>query len=343
MIPVWRDVDWAFAAPNPVKYEIDNEGETVYTGMATPRPNEENVTIRISEFAKNIVNSDCELYFGSYEETFELPNYCKQIGCKLEGQNRLYGYFINDYDYNFDSGNLMGQVHIIGSHTDQWNKGKNGQIGKITKHGNYLFTIFNPTNTTFNITITNTKESNGYRKITWYDEYPIRAKQALVFMVCGLEYEWLNIEIPEEEFVMGRFKVVDSCNQYNLHYLNAAGGYSTLALEGKKGKRIDDFTFDYFKTRGHINDYNQPQMHKYKVDITPKWELQTGWLSDEDSQLMYNVFGSQKMWLEDNETGKIYPVYITNTNCEYKTFTNQGRKKYNYSISLTSANTLIKL
>lgn len=341
MTPVWRDVDWTINAEEPVNYTIKDNTGIIFEGIATSKPDSDEVDIRITEFAKNVVNSDCELFFDSYGETFEVPNYCKQLTLEVNGHTQLYSYFINNYDYNYDSSNLMGQVHIIGSHTDKWNEGKNGQIGKLTKHGNYLFTIFNPTSEGYYITITNTNESG--EQIMWYDEHRIAPKQALVFMVYDLEYEWLKIEIPHERYTIGKFKVVDSCNQYNLHYLNAAGGYSTLALEGKKGKRIDNFTFDYFKTRGHINDYNKPQMNKYKVDITPKWELQTGWLSDEDSKLMYNVFGSQKMWLEDNETGEIYPVYITNTNCEYKTFTNQGRKKYNYSISLTSANTLIKL
>lgn len=327
MIPVWKDTDWMVDATQQVEYDIENvsSGEYEFSGIAHPKPNQENISVRISEFAKNMVNSDCELYFYEFGESFPIQDYCNKIRLVIDGIGFEENYFINNYDYNEPSIQMI--PHIIGK-----------QIGKITDKGNYLFTIFNPTDEDCTISI---YERNSADFISWYEDLDLYAKEARVYCVYNLSLDNLIIEV--DGTAIANFKIEKSCHQYNLHYLNAAGGYSTLTLEGRKGKRTDDFVFDYYKTRGRNDDYNQPQMHKYKVDITPKWDVQTGWLSEDDSKRMYNIFGSQKVWLEDIETAEIFPVYITNTNCEYKTFTNQGRKKYNYTFSLTCANTLIKL
>ena len=338
MKPVWRDYDWLIYSDVPVNYTIEDvdNAEIIYEGIATPKPNEDVIKIRITDFAKNIVNSDVELYLNEFGETFRMENYTKELALTVDGNKEYQETFSNNYDYNNDV-QITNVPYVLGSNADD--RIGSGMIGKITKNGNYCFTLHNPTTEDFEITI---EERGNGTSIFWYENTYIGAGQTKVFVVNNVSLEKLLIDIPTGE-LLAQFDIVDNCNDYNLHYINAAGGYSTIGLEGKKGKRSDNFNFEYYKTIGNNSDYQHPQTNKFKVDITSKWELQTGWLTDTDSQKMYNIFGSQRMLLEDNRTGKIYPVYITNTVCDYKTFTNQGKKKYNYTISLTCANTIIKL
>ena len=338
MIPVWKDRDVYISATEPLKYFIEYYGgDTVFEGVAMPKPDTTNITIRINDFAKNMVDSnvDADRIFDIQGDMdyFIIPNYCRKIAIGKRNENGgntllFTDYFYNDYDYNSMGSYVYDDVYEL-----------NSKLGKVVGKGHTFFTVFNTYE--YNISF-----DFGYKVVGGVinlGEISIPAMTAIILIVRDLPVGaevYYNFEgFPD--VTLG--KVVDSCNSYKLHFINAKGGYETLPIDGRKDKRTDSLTFEYYKTRGNNQNINKPQMNKFKVDVTPKWELQTGWLNDEQSQKMYNLFTSQKVWLENIETGEITPVYITNNAVDYKTFTNNGKRKINYTISVTSANTLIKL
>jgi hypothetical protein len=345
MIPVWKDKDVYISSSEPINYSIEYYGgDSVFQGVATPKPNSNSITIRINDFAKNMVNSDVDAdrIFGiqGNMDYFIIPNYCKEIAIANKtnegGSTLLFSdYFCNDYDYNTEGNNIYGnyssdEVHLISN-----------KITHLTDRGYCLFTIFNCWENDVYIQVTE-EDVQGSGGVVL--NFPLPAMSAAVVsgrnFTPGLYYVFTD---TYDDAIIGKYEAVKSCNRYNLHYLNAKGGYDTLPIDGKKDKRTDNLTFEYFKSRGNNQNINMPQMNKFKVDVTPKWELQTGWLTDEQSQKMYNLFTSQKVWLEDIDEGTFTPVYITNNSVDYKTYTNNGKRKVSYTISVTSCNTLVKL
>ena len=339
MIPVWKDRDVYISATEPLKYFIEYlGGDTVFEGVAMPKPDTTNITIRINDFAKNMVDSNvnADIIFDIQGDMdyHIIPNYCREIAIGKRNENSgntliFSDYFCNDYDYNSMGEYVYDDVYEL-----------NSKLGKIVGKGHTFFTVFN----TYEHSISfDFGYKMGIDATNNFGNIYIPAMTAIILIVRDLPVGaevYYNFEgFPD--VTLG--KVVDSCNSYKLHFINAKGGYETLPIDGRKDKRTDSLTFEYYKTRGNNQNINKPQMNKFKVDVTPKWELQTGWLNDEQSQKMYNLFTSQKVWLENIETGEITPVYITNNAVDYKTFTNNGKRKINYTISVTSANTLIKL
>lgn len=328
MIPVWRDFDFKINTTDTTEYSVGilNE-DKIYTGVAVPHPNSDAISVRLSEFAKNVVHSNIDIDFED-NTGYWMKDYCKDICLYDANDNIIYsGVFYNSYDYNKQYGIYDEGINIISN-----------PITTFTTGGYVLLTFFSGKDAIEDeITIIN-MDTDEYYITDWM----IQPKEAQVLCFKPNNPGTYSVMTVNEGEIM-QFKVVDKCTKYNLHYQNAAGGYDTLTIDGKRDKRTDNLTFEYYKSRGNNQNWNKPQMNKYEVDITPKWELQTGWLNDEQSQKMYNLFTSQRVWLEEIETNTIYPVYITNNSVEYKTFTNNGKKKINYAISVTSANTLIKL
>lgn len=340
MIPVWKDKDVYISSSESINYSVEYYGgDIVFQGVATPKPNSDSITIRINDFAKNMVNSDVDadriFDIQGNMDYFIIPNYCKEIAISKPsddgGSTLLFSdYFCNDYDYNSYYNYSPDEVHLISN-----------KITHLTNRGYCLFTLFNCWENDVTIQITEEDAQGGGGVVL---NFTIPAMSAAVVsgrnFTPGLYYYFYDNYNGVE---IDRYEAVKSCNRYNLHYINAKGGYDTLPIDGKKDKRTDNLTFEYYKSKGNNQNINMPQMNKFKVDITPKWELQTGWLNDEQSQKMYNLFTSQKVWLEDIDEGTFTPVYITNNSVDYKTYTNNGKKKISYTISVTSCNTLVKL
>ena len=328
MNAVWKDFDETTTRTEPYKYSIGAYDEDIiFDGVAVPKPNTNQVSIRISNFAKNIVNSDVDIDFED-GVGYLIKDYCKDICLyNADGRVDMSWWFYNSYDYNNQFNISDNTTNVISN-----------PITTFATGGYVLISIFVGVSATEDeITITNLNANRDYI-VDWLIQYGDAQ------VLCIKPSEPGTYVVTTGEFgEIFRFKVENKCVKYNLHYQNSAGGYDTLPIDGRKDKRTDSLTFEYYKSKGNNQNINKPQINKFKVDITPKWELQTGWLNDEQSKKMYNLFTSQKVWLEDIDEGTFTPVYITNNAVEYKTFTNNGRKKYNYSISVTSANTLIKL
>ena len=71
--------------------------------------------------------------------------------------------------------------------------------------------------------------------------------------------------------------------------------------------------------------------------ITEKYELNTGWLTDEQSKsFAFNVIPSSMCYLHNLAEGKIFPVVITNTEAEYKT-RKTSDKRVNYTLNVTAS------
>ena len=133
-----------------------------------------------------------------------------------------------------------------------------------------------------------------------------------------------------------RFNVVDSCKRYCLYYLNARGGWDSLLCDGKV-MRTDNYTNNTFEQNYSNIDKSNWGVVNYRKDIKTTWQLNTRYITDAQAEKMHNVLGSTKMYLHDLGTGEIWSVIVNSKKCEYKTYRNQQRKSFIYTIEVEAS------
>ncbi len=124
------------------------------------------------------------------------------------------------------------------------------------------------------------------------------------------------------------------CGDFAVYYVGKKGGWNSFLFEGPC-KRVDNLT-DYKMSKPVPNTSIKFSDSKYMVEISPDYELKTGWLSDEESVLFASdLISSPKVYLHNLITGEIMPAVITSNSAEYKTFKNTGRKFVQHTLMIT--------
>lgn len=121
-------------------------------------------------------------------------------------------------------------------------------------------------------------------------------------------------------------------NRFVVYYVNPWGGWDSFLMEGKYDE-ITDYDRDTITTfRRKIELMNEG---------TKRFTLRTGWLTDVQSNRMYELVGSPNIYVYDMQYGKMYPAVITDTNCETRTFA-ITRKPVQYALNVELAETFIR-
>lgn len=129
---------------------------------------------------------------------------------------------------------------------------------------------------------------------------------------------------------------VSYCGPAALYYQNSRGGIDAFLVEGGC-KRTDKYTqSDYYKT--YDNTTIEFGRNRYLTEITPQWELSTGWLADDEAErLCRNLLPSTMVWLHLLDEDEIYPVVINDQQAEYKTYENQKNQLVYYKINVAAS------
>lgn len=128
------------------------------------------------------------------------------------------------------------------------------------------------------------------------------------------------------------------CGKMALYYQGAAGGWNSFLIEGNV-KRTDKLT-NHSVSRRVKNTGIDFENKIYSMDVEPSYELSTGWLSDEQAaNLAENLLQSPSIYAHDFVAEEIFPVVITDTNVQYKTYRTNGRKRVNYVIKVKASQT----
>lgn len=149
--------------------------------------------------------------------------------------------------------------------------------------------------------------------------------------VCGEEV-WFDVKLGGVVLAGQSFKYQQTNKNYALYYVNAYGGWDSLAIRGNavQTDKIQSQTYKS-KTNGKV---------KYLNQITPSWSLNTDSMSD--GSKMHHLLESTQVYLHNLETDEIIPVVITDTSCVYKTYSNQGNTRFHYTINVEAANYKIR-
>ena len=133
----------------------------------------------------------------------------------------------------------------------------------------------------------------------------------------------------------------NTCAKYAIYYLNPLGGWDQLLIEGKVVKTIK--LENKFYKRNFDNNTNEFENKHYLKNLTTSYKLTTGYLSDAQAKLMPNLIETTKAYLCELDTNNYIPVLINTTSVDIKTYRNQGRKLFTYTIEVQeSQNKFIK-
>jgi hypothetical protein len=125
-----------------------------------------------------------------------------------------------------------------------------------------------------------------------------------------------------------------------LYYVNGYGGWDSLLINGNN-KKNDKITSSYYSKQFNNTTIDFGKT-KFNNIITTSYTLYTDWFTDEEQSKLWHLLESTNVYLHNLETDRIEPCIITNTNCEYKTFTNNGKKKFYNTINVEIAQERIR-
>lgn len=130
------------------------------------------------------------------------------------------------------------------------------------------------------------------------------------------------------------YKTVSACEaRYSLYYINAYGGVDVLPCKGKSSMKKDNIT-RYNYSRTFRNNTLEFENTNYLSEIKTTWQLHTGYMVDTQSEKMHHLVESTCVFLYDALEQTYTPVVMTDKTLEYKTFHNQGRTFYDYTINI---------
>lgn len=122
------------------------------------------------------------------------------------------------------------------------------------------------------------------------------------------------------------------CGKYALIYLEPSGKWNSFLMEGNY--KIKDKLNSFSTERTFNNQTYDFGKNKYINEIVTSYELNTGWLNDNESSLFAkNVLRSIKVYLQDIDGNKIVPVVITDTDVERKLYRNE-KELISYTINV---------
>lgn len=129
------------------------------------------------------------------------------------------------------------------------------------------------------------------------------------------------------------YTVSNKCPEFCLYYKNPFGGYDHLVLEGKcrkvhSGSR-STFVADY------DNRYQQREEWTFQNEVTERWVLNTGFLSDDESSRMPYLLDSPDVYLVELSAPTTFiPVTIATDSYEIKKYTAaDGMINYQFEVA----------
>lgn len=307
MTPIWKDYLVTLVNSTPsegVGYELYNGTfGTFFTGRAYARPGASSVTTRINDqvatlFQRGLtflgetdvpylsVETEASDYAFLDTETFAADwSYDPDFNASTQGLNfpicdiLLPGQRV-PYSYPGSS-----TVYFRVSHPD-------ASAGEYNADFNADFTITGGTYT--DVAIAN----GGAWKAAWLN---LRDYPTATGVSCG----------------HNTYRVGGGCGQYALYYVNAYGGWDTLAVLANT-KRVDALTrYTLDKDYSNTATHNRGRQN-YVNEVVTKLTFYTHYLTDEQSARMHHLLNSPTVYLHDVEKNHVWPIVLTGSSNERK-------------------------
>lgn len=129
------------------------------------------------------------------------------------------------------------------------------------------------------------------------------------------------------------------CGEWALYYLNKMGGHDAFMIEGNV-KVVDNIDRDQYTQNARNTNPSSFAKTTIQSRISTTYELSTGWLTDEESEILASQLMSSPQVFLHNKTSLYIPtaVNITDTSVEHKKFKN-GKQLNRYTITVEESQT----
>lgn len=133
---------------------------------------------------------------------------------------------------------------------------------------------------------------------------------------------------------------VNYCGRYAVYYTGAKGGWGSFLFEGNCKRKDQVERHSINKSYSNVDpDFGEKP---YISEIVPEYELNTGWLTDKQSELFVrDLMQSNQLYLHDLDTNKLFPVVITDSETTYKKFADE-HKLISYKLNVKESQTKLR-
>ena len=311
--PIWKDKWINLGTDDVIPYTLQRGIEgVIYEGVAVKRPFEENNRININDIVSKYLRQS---FPAEQYETFNPVKLYTEIDVAVTGQPTQQLEYRYDWSYD-DTYNPYDYNEILCAPIN----------GRLSPHQDFIFSMLGQNFLELpSITLTEI-DAQGVETSQTINNDP--NKNYRLAITPGTK----TIKL-DDKFT---FQVTDGCEGYCLYYVNEYGGWDSLLLDGM-GIRTDEY-----KRFSHKREYDNAVATNtgvvtYLNEITRKWELHTGYLTNGEGSRMHHLLSSPLVYLQDFTTDKILPVLITDEECRYKDYHNNGGQLVEYTINVEIA------
>lgn len=331
--PIWQDVNFISDYTSRLDYTISDENNAIiYSGTAIAEPGTNEINFNINRICADYINS--HLRKGLAPGIHYLYDYAKLFKINNGNNEELAKYrFYNSYAYE----PLPVRIFL----NDPIKRKMDGDK-MIIEADNRQYTFvsaYNRREDPVSLTLSYDGVVNTLFELT---DSAMFVRIGDGFVMPNTIYKPKTFICSTTEGVDGQleFNAVDTCYEYCLYYVNAYGGWDSLLIKGNVMK-TDNINSNLY-TKGYNNTTLEFGKVKYLNEINTTYRLHTDWFNDDEQSRLHHLLGSNEVYLHNLVTGKIEPVIITNKTVEYKTYTNNGKKKWNNTIDVEVAQTKIR-
>ena len=323
--PIWKDriVDLGAVAYADFEIRLDDvSGTVIYSGRAYRRPGETNCKVRINDI--------CASYLAEMLPALALAGFtafavAQEFVTVVGGVSKDDVVFYNDwsYDAGWDA-DLMGLSDPIDGLVDPNQYIIQSQLPAASVTATLTFTDGSTATVIINIA-----GSADFNDDFNEDFSTINASQKGGAAFLDIS-QWTDVAYV----IIGAttYKVADLCPKYIVYYVNAFGGWDSLIIQG------NDLESDALVRHTMKHDYDNALISNrgtkdYAIEVTKTWQINTAWLTDNQSAKMHHLLNSTEVYLYECASGKMIPVVLTDPAHEVKTYKGNGRRLNRYTFN----------
>lgn len=311
-------------------------GPVIYEGKVVRRPSYTKAYVEIGDICADYIQHALPNMAGEFDSnSWGMTFYVQKptIVHDVETWNTLGNpvYFVNDWSYedgyDYDTNGLNAPVSEVIERNQYLLVSESASAGSV----NVVLHLADGTSLTQVITLKVTADFNDDFNEDWslFEGAPMEYGAVGILDLSQLSYDIVSIDTPHHHYVIG-----DNCGRYVLYYVNAYGGWDSLRV---KGVENDAYDRAMMQVREESYDHEGRTKFNYRNGVRKSWSLRTGTLTDLGGERMHHLLGSTFVYLHDLRDGKILPVNVTESNCEYKSYKGAGRKRVGYTIGVEYA------
>lgn len=317
ILPVWQDnlIEFDESLGDRVEYTlVDVEtNNVIYSGKVNKLPNSDKVSIDVSKIVGNYLSNPFPYITLNTTNVFVLNDYAKTVDVMVGGNIVETVTIYNSWGYeDIPKNNIISDP-----------------IRKVVDRRQFFIcSVYNPSAIFKNVQyILRGSGSELYK----YGISATHKRQTLLIDGTLSNYpQYDTLKVGNTVY-----KIIDSCAEWCLYYSNAYGGWDSLLVNGNV-KKSDKISSQYYK-KSYNNKTYEFEKTKYLNTITPSYVLYTDYFNDDEQSRFHHLIESTEVYLHNLNTNEFLPVNITNTTCDYTTYTNNGKKKWYNTINVDVA------